>query len=155
CIDEDGRAAGARRYAGEAVTLDADGLGDGERSVAGGIEHIDLAARGHGVVRLLEGAAGRGESAGVAIAALRSDEHPGRLRLCRRDVERDRESGRQQCHDKSGPSHGWKPPSWSRPPFSGEYRMGTISMGGKNRAARSRRRVLTRAPIVSRSAVER
>src|SRR5208282_6755022 len=55
--------------AGEAVALDADAVIDGQRPVAGRIEHVDLAVGRGRVEGLLEGAAGPLESAGMGVRA--------------------------------------------------------------------------------------
>src|ERR1051325_3756378 len=71
------------RNARVAVPLDADGLGDCESPVAGGIQYVDLATSRHDIVGMLEGATRGCESASIGVRALRSDEHSSRRRLRR------------------------------------------------------------------------
>src|SRR5262245_13611801 len=91
--DRDPGAAARHADSGEAVALDANRLGDGDNAVASGVEHVDLAARSDYVVGVLEGAAGLGEGARIAVQALRRDEDAG-LRVRRVGMEREREHGR-------------------------------------------------------------
>jgi hypothetical protein len=61
---------------GKAVRLNADAPKvHGQRSVASGVEHVDLTIGQHGVVRLLEGAARLGHGTGITIGAVARDEH--------------------------------------------------------------------------------
>jgi len=80
--------------ASEAVALNADRLGDGHRAVARRIEHVDLAASRHGVVPLLEAAAGLREGAGAAVQSLCGDEDARRLRSSDRGAKAEHEQRR-------------------------------------------------------------
>src|SRR5262245_36310076 len=80
------------------MALDADRFVDPDTAIACWIEHVDFAARCKRVVRLLEGAAGRGEGAGIGVAALRGNEDA--LRVRRFDVESER---KHECSEE-----GWR-----------------------------------------------
>ena len=76
CSDVDGD--GDTRGLGDrapTVPLNTDPMGDGQRPVAGRIEHVDLAVGWNDVEGPLEGAAGLGHGTGISVEAEAGHEH--------------------------------------------------------------------------------
>lgn len=73
-----------QRACNRSIVHDADCLGDRERAVACCVEHIDLAACVRLIMRSLQGAAWRCQTAGVCIVALGRHKGSGVLRQRRR-----------------------------------------------------------------------
>ena len=63
-------------YPAKTMPLNADPFGDGQRPVAGRIDHFDLAVGRGDVVSMLEGAAGQRHVTWISVQAEAGDEHP-------------------------------------------------------------------------------